>query len=44
MELALLLIFTASQLFWIGRILNLGEWLMPGKPRRIWLAIMAALG
>jgi len=43
MELALLLIFTASQLFWIGRILDLGERLIPGKPRRAWLAIMAGL-
>jgi hypothetical protein len=33
----------ASQLFWIGRILDLGERLIPGKPRRAWLAIMAAL-
>jgi len=43
MELALLLIFTASQLFWIGRILDVGERLIPGKPRRAWLAIMAGL-
>ena len=40
---ALLLIFIASQLFWIGRILDVGERLMPGKPRRAWLAIMAGL-
>ena len=40
---ALLLIFTASQLFWIGRILDLGERLIPGKPRRAWLAIMSGL-
>src|SRR3989442_6669908 len=39
--LALLLIFIASQLFWIGRILDLGERFIPGKPRRAWLAIMA---
>src|SRR2546428_431045 len=41
--LALLLIFIASQLFWIGRILDLGERFIPGKPRRAWLAIMAGL-
>ena len=27
--LALLLIFIASQFFWIGRILDLGEWFIP---------------
>src|SRR5712691_7824419 len=31
---ALLLIFIASQIFWIGRILDLGERFIPGKPRR----------
>ena len=41
--LALLLIFIASQLFWIGRILDLGERFIPGKPHRAWLAIMAGL-
>src|SRR5229473_2834383 len=41
--LALLLIFIASQLFWIGRMLDLGERFIPGKPRRAWLAIMAGL-
>src|SRR5437879_11350113 len=41
--LALLLIFIATQLFWIGRILDLGERFIPGKPRRPWLAIMAGL-
>src|SRR5947209_1600572 len=40
---ALLLIFIASQLFWIGRILDLGERFIPGKPRRAWLAIIAGL-
>jgi len=39
--LALLLIFIASQIFWIGRILDLGERFIPGKPRRTWLAIIA---
>jgi predicted MPP superfamily phosphohydrolase len=41
--LALFLIFIASQLFWIGRILDLGERFIPGKPRRAWLAIVAGL-
>jgi predicted MPP superfamily phosphohydrolase len=41
--IALFLIFIASQLFWIGRVLDLGERLIPGKPRRAWLAIMAGL-
>jgi uncharacterized protein len=40
---ALLLIFIASQFFWIGRILDLGERFLPGKPRRAWLAIVASL-
>jgi predicted MPP superfamily phosphohydrolase len=41
--LALFLLFIASQIFWIGRILDLGERLIPGKPRRAWLAIIAGL-
>lgn len=40
---ALLLIFIASQFFWIGRILDLGERFIPGKPQRAWLAVIAAL-
>jgi predicted MPP superfamily phosphohydrolase len=30
---ALLLIFIASQVFWIGRIVDLGKWLFPDQPR-----------
>jgi hypothetical protein len=41
--LALFLLFIASQVFWIGRILDLGERFIPGKPRRAWLAIVAGL-
>ena len=41
--LALFLIFMASQIFWIGRLVDLGERFIPGKPRRAWLAIMAGL-
>ena len=40
---ALLLIFIASQFFWIGRILDLGERFIPGKPRRGWLTAIACL-
>ncbi len=40
---ALLLILIASQLFWIRRVLDLGERFIPGKPRRAWLALVAAL-
>src|SRR5258708_33907378 len=40
---ALLLIFIASQFFWIGYVLDLGQWFIPGKPRRAWLAIVAGL-
>ena len=41
--LALFLLFIASQVFWIGRILDLGEQFVPGKPRRASLAIVAGL-
>jgi predicted MPP superfamily phosphohydrolase len=41
--LALLLLFIASQVFWIGRILDLGERFIPGKPRRAWLVLVAGL-
>lgn len=40
---ALLLIFIASQLFWVGRTLDVAERLISGKPRRAWLAIVAGL-
>jgi len=40
---ALFLIIVASQFFWIGRILDLAESIIPGKPRRVWLAIVAGL-
>src|SRR5215467_9469990 len=32
-----------SQLFWIRCALDVGERLIPGKPRRIWLAIVATV-
>jgi hypothetical protein len=40
---ALLLIFIASQFFWIGRLVDVGARFIPGRPRRVWLAIMASL-
>ncbi|MGH9650019.1 MAG: hypothetical protein ACRD3I_06055, partial [Terriglobales bacterium] len=41
--LALLVMLIASQIFWIRRILDLGERFIPGKPRRAWLAVVASL-
>ena len=38
--LALLLIFMASQIFWLGRLVDVGERFIPGRPRRFWLVIM----
>jgi uncharacterized protein len=32
-----------SQLFWIGRVLDIGERFIPGKPRRTWLGVIAAV-
>jgi len=32
-----------SQLFWIGRALDLAERFIPGKPRRAWLGLAAAV-
>jgi predicted MPP superfamily phosphohydrolase len=32
-----------SQLFWIGRVLDLGERFIPGKSRRLWLAVIATV-
>ena len=33
----------ASQLFWIGRALDIAERFIPGKPRRVWLGFAAAI-
>ena len=41
--LALLLLFIASQIFWIGRILDFAERFIPAKPRRTRLALVAGL-
>jgi len=40
---ALLLIFIASQIFWVGRIVDLGQRLLPGKLGRVRLTIIADL-
>jgi uncharacterized protein len=41
--LALLLIFIASQIFWLGRLVDVGERFIPGRPLRVWLAIMTVV-
>jgi predicted MPP superfamily phosphohydrolase len=44
--LVLLAIFTllcASQIFWVGRLVGLAQCFLPGKPRRGWLSLVAAL-
>jgi len=40
---AIFVLLIVSQLFWIRRALDLGERFIPGKPRRIWLAILATV-
>ena len=40
---ALLVMLIASHLFWIRRVLDLGERFIPGKPRRAWRAVAAGL-
>src|SRR5207244_5002394 len=42
--LALLLIFIASQIFWIGRVVDLGEWLLPRRVcrRRVAMGVVLA--
>jgi predicted MPP superfamily phosphohydrolase len=39
----ILVMLIASQLFWIRRVLDLGERFIPGKPRRAWLAVIAGV-
>src|SRR5439155_12573610 len=40
----LLLIFIASQIFWIGRVVDLGEWLLPRRVcrRRVAMGVVLA--
>src|SRR6266571_2465877 len=40
---ALLVMLFAAQLFWIRRVLDIGERFIPGKPRRAWLAVIATV-
>ncbi len=40
---AIFVMLIASQLFWIRRVLDIGERFIPGKPRRTWLAVIAAV-
>jgi len=42
-DLALLLIFIASQIFWIGRLIYVEGRFIPGRPRRVWLAIITVM-
>src|SRR6266852_4043863 len=36
-------LFIASQIFWIKRIIDVGEWLLPGQPSRARVAIIVGL-
>src|SRR6266446_5061302 len=40
---ALFVMLIAGQLFWIGRVVDLGERFIPGKPRRAWLTAIASV-
>ena len=40
---ALLLLFIASQIFWLGRLVDVGERFIPGRPRRFSLVIMTVV-
>lgn len=40
---ALFVMLIASQLFWVGRVVGLGERFIPGKPRRLWLTFVASV-
>jgi predicted MPP superfamily phosphohydrolase len=40
---SLFLMLIASQLFWVGRVVGLGERFIPGKPRRGWLTAIASV-
>ena len=40
---AISMILIAGQLFWIGRVVDLGERFIPGKPRRAWLTAIASV-
>src|SRR5690242_2771512 len=40
---AIFVILIASQLFWVGRVVGVGERFIPGKPRRTWLTAVATV-
>jgi len=40
---ALLLMFIASQIFWLGRLVDVGKRFIPGRPRRSWLVIITVV-
>ena len=39
---AIFVMLIAGQLFWVGRVVGLGERFVPGKPRRAWLTAIAS--
>jgi hypothetical protein len=39
----LFLMLSASQVFWVVRVVDLGERFIPGKPRRGWLTAIASV-
>ncbi len=41
--MAIFFLLIASQLFWVGQVVDLGARSLPGRPRRGWLALVAAL-
>jgi uncharacterized protein len=41
--LALLLVFIASQIFWVGRLVDVEQRFIPGRPRRLRLAIVTVV-
>src|ERR1700747_432787 len=40
---ALFVMLIISQIFWVGRVVDLGERFIPGKPRRAWLTAIATV-
>jgi len=40
---ALFVMLIVSQIFWVGRLVTLGERFIPGKPRRVWLTAIASV-
>jgi predicted MPP superfamily phosphohydrolase len=40
---ATFMVLFGSQVFWIGRVLDIAERFIPGKPRRVWLGLAATV-